>query len=184
MKNSLEHIIHKLGKAINGRIKTPILVGGWAINMLGMSRTTLDFDFMIFEMEFDELAVCIKKMGYRQVVKTDLFARFQSERNNQLPYIDCLFADEGTYQKIASSGKKVDVFGAEFILPSAMHIIAMKLHAVKHGETHRLSKDFNDILALIEIHNIDVSTESEFAKLCARYANANIYRRIRNATNK
>lgn len=65
-----------------------------------------------------------------------------------------------------------------------MHIIGMKLHAVKYGERYRLSKDFNDILDLIEIHNIDISAESEFAKLCSKYANRDIYNRIKNAAQK
>jgi len=184
MTNSLEHIIHALGVTLNGKIKTPIVVGGWAINLLGMPRTTLDFDFMIFEDEFDVLASSLQKLGYRQVIKTSLYARFQSEENNILPYIDCLFADEGTYDKIVSSGKKVDLFGTEFILPTVLHIIAMKLHAVKHGEAHRFAKDYNDILALIEIHGLDTSPGSEFAEMCDKYANREIYRRISNATKK
>jgi hypothetical protein len=184
MTNSLEQIIHGLGVMLNGKIKTPIVVGGWAINLLGMARTTLDFDFMIFEEEFDILASSLQKSGYKQVIKTSLYARFQSEKNNILPYIDCLFADEGTYDKIVSVGKKVDIFGAEFILPTALHIIAMKLHAVKHGEKHRFAKDYNDILALIEIHGLDTSPESEFAEMCNKYANKEIYRRIRNETKK
>ncbi len=184
MKNSLEHIIHDLGEMLRGKIKTPIVVGGWAINLLGMPRTTLDFDFMIFEEEFDELALSLQKLGYKQIIKTTLYARFKSDENNILPYIDCLFADEGTYSKIVSAGKKVDIFGTEFILPTALHIIAMKLHAVKHGEKHRFAKDYNDILALIEIHFIDTSPKSEFAEMCDKYANKEIYRRIRNETKK
>lgn len=180
MTNSLEHAIHGLGAMLNGEIKTPIVVGGWAVNLLGMPRTTLDFDFMIFEDEFDKLALSLHKLGYRQIIKTSLYARFKFDENNSLPYIDCLFADEGTYNKIVSAGKKVDIFGTQFILPTPLHIIAMKLHAVKYGEKHRFRKDYNDILALIEIHSIDTSPKSEFAEICNKYATEEIYLRIRN----
>lgn len=80
------------------------------MNMLGSPRTTLDFEFMIFENEFDVLAESINKIGYKQVLKTDLYARFQSKDENQLPYLDCLFTNEETYNKIAATGKKVDLF--------------------------------------------------------------------------
>lgn len=184
MTYSLEHTIHGLGAMLNGKIKTPIVVGGWAVNLLGMPRTTLDFDFMILEDEFDEFALSLQKFGCHQIIETRLYARFKFEENNLLPYIDCLFADEGTYNKIASAGKKVDIFGTEFILPTAMHIIAMKLHALKYSEKHRFAKDYNDILALIEIHSIDTSPKSEFAEICNKYATEEIYRRIRNEENQ
>jgi hypothetical protein len=181
MKNSLENIIAEFGRELNGKISTPIIVGGWAVNLLGFPRNTLDFDFMIYEEEFDAVVATMKKVDYILAVKTSLYARFQSKEKNKMPYIDCLFANKNTYDKLAKAGTAIDIFGTRFILPEAIHIIAMKLHAVKHGEKHRLWKDFNDIISLIEIHNIDVSSSSEFAKLCSRYADDEIYERIINA---
>ena len=180
MEKSLKTILNRLAEEFNGKLSTPILVGGWAVNHLGFPRTTIDFDFMILEDEFSTVFNAMSKVGFEMAVRTNLYARFKYDENNILPYIDCLFADEGTYNKIVSDGKKVDIFGTEFILPTAMHIIAMKLHAVKHGEKHRFAKDYNDILALIEIHSIDTSPKSKFAEMCNKYATGEIYRRIRN----
>lgn len=181
MNTSLENIINKLGKSFNNNISTPILVGGWAVNQLGLPRNTLDFDFMIFEEEFDKVSEAMVEVNYKLTVKTSLYARFESDKNKELPYLDCLFANRSTYGKLVSAGTGVDIFGAKFILPDVLHIIAMKLHAVKHGEQHRLGKDFNDIVSLIKIHNIDTSAESDFAELCHRYADNEIYSKITNA---
>lgn len=178
---SLKETIRILGESLNASsISTPIIVGGWALNFLGMVRQTLDFDFMIFEDEFETIASVLEKAAYRQIIRTELYARFESTADSPMPYIDCLFADKNTYEKIVSGGKKVYIFNTEFILPKAMHIIAMKLHAVKYGERYRKGKDFNDIISLIELYNIDISEGSEFESICKKYGNEDILRRIRN----
>lgn len=181
MKNSLEKIIKKLGESLSGEISIPIIVGGWAINYLGYTRNTLDFDFMILEDDFLLVEKELLKLGYEKAVKTSLYARFYIKDNEKMPYIDCLFANKQTYDRIVESGEQIDIFGAAYILPKITHIIAMKLHAVKYGEEHRMGKDFEDIVALIEIHDLDVSHNSEIYLLCKRYADEDIYRRIKNA---
>ncbi len=184
MQNSLENIISEMGKELNGKISIPIVVGGWAVNLLGFPRSTLDFDFMIFEDEFESVATALRKSNYNLAVKTPLYARFQSETNTEMPYIDCLFANKSTYDKLVSAGKMVNIFGVDFILPDVMHIIAMKLHAIKYGDGYRDGKDLIDTVSLIEIHNIDISKNSLFAELCDRYADAEIFKRIKDATKK
>jgi Aminoglycoside-2''-adenylyltransferase len=181
--NSLESIIRAVGKKLNGKVSTPIVVGGWAVNLLGQARATIDFDFMIFEDEFKIVADIMHSVGYRQTVKTGLYARFESADNSELAYFDCLFANRHTYDKLVQTGKEVDIFGAKFILPEVLNIIAMKLHAVKYGNPQRFAKDFNDIIALIEINNIDISS-SIFMMLCEKYGNNDIYRRITDAVDK
>ena len=182
--NSLEKVIQTFGKKLNGKISTPIVVGGWAINLLGFPRNTLDFDFMILEDEFKTVASILNSIGYKQVVKTSLYARFDSESDIGMPYLDCLFANKSTYGKIVSAGQKIDIFGTEFILPDLLHVIAMKLHAVKHGEQRRFAKDFDDIVSLIEINDLDISSGSKFSILCERYADKETYLRIQDAVPK
>ena len=176
--NSVENIICRVGERFKGKISTPLVVGGWAVNLLGFARATIDFDFMIFEEEFKLVAEILNSVGYQQTIKTTLYARFESKTNVALPYFDCLFANRQTYDKLVKTGKEVDLFGAKFILPEVLHIIAMKLHALKYGNSQRFSKDFNDIIALIEINNIDVLS-SVFMILCEKYGNDDLYRRIK-----
>ena len=153
---SFENVINKLGANLKGKVKTPIIVGGWAINLHGYPRQTIDFDFMIFEEEFDIVSEAFIKLGYIRTIRTELYARFESESSESYLYFDCLFADKSTYEKLSSSGKSVKIFSAEFILPCPMHIIAMKLHALKYGSNEREYKDFSDILSLIRIYDIDI----------------------------
>ena len=173
-----EYIINKFGRMLQGKVNTPIVVGGWAINLHGYPRQTIDFDFMIFEEEFDVIVDVFNKLGYNQTVKTDLYARFESESNESYLYFDCLFVDLSTYNKISKTGKSVKIYETEFILPCPMHIIAMKLHGLKYGTSARSFKDFNDIISLIIIYKIDVSLNSELELACIKYGNKEIYNRI------
>ena len=120
MKSPLEKIIFNIGKQLNDKISTPIVVGGWAINLLGFSRNTLDFDFMIFEDEFKIVADIMKDLDYTIMVKTAMYARFSSIIDKETPYIDCLFANKDTYTKLVKSGEVSDLFGAKFILPNVL----------------------------------------------------------------
>jgi len=98
-----------------------------------------------------------------------------------LPYIDCLFADDNTYKKLISDGQSIHIEGTEFILPVPHKIIAMKLHALKYSQKNSRPNDLTDIVALIKIHEIDVSEKSIFEELCRKYGNDEILNKVRNA---
>lgn len=176
-------ILKALSDRLKGKAKTPIVVGGWAINLLGHARQTLDFDFMILENDFEKIAAILNELGYAQSLKTPMYARFESKikSDTETPYMDCLFADKNTYDKLTAGGKKIDIMGAEFILPSPIHAIAMKLHALKYSDSPRQAKDFDDIIALVEIYKIDISEKSDFENVCKKYGTDEILNRVRNA---
>ena len=178
--NILEETINKLGKKFKGKVSTPIIVGGWAVNLLGMARQTLDFDFMIREEDFNLVKAIFSDLSYRLTAKTSLFARFESENKDSYPVYDCLFADNSTYRKLYDAGKAMDIFGAEFILPDPLHVIAMKLHALKYGSKDRKNKDLGDIQALIDIYKISINPNSDFEELCLRFGTPGILKELRN----
>ena len=179
MGKSFKNVISELGALLEGRVRTPILVGGWAVNQLGFARNTLDFDLMIFEDEYPVYWEVLNKLGYKEMVKTTLYARFSSEKEKYLPVIDILFANKSTYDKIAADGGIVNFLGMELVLPKVEHIIAMKLHAVKYGEGYRGSKDYIDIIELMKANSID-STSKNFEEICLKYGGSELYRRIIN----
>lgn len=180
--NYFRNAISSLGKSFGSEVKTPVLIGGWAVSMLGCPRHTVDFDFLIDENDYDKLAVILSRAGYREVTKTSIHARFKaaSEEESTIPFIDCLFADTDTYESMQKQGKIIRVFDAEFILPDPCHIIAMKLHSLKYRGELEGARDISDILALIEIHRLDLSDGTDFEKLCRKYASEEIFRKLKN----
>jgi hypothetical protein len=62
-------------------------------------------------------------------------------------------------------------------VPSAEHLIGLKLHAIKHGPEYRRGQDLIDVVRLIRNAKIDPESES-FKKLVERYGNEEIYQQI------
>lgn len=177
----IEDIIKEIGSKLKGNINMPILVGGWAINLMGHARQTLDVDFMIDEADYKSTETILNQLGYYESCKTPMFSRFEfkSGTDSSLPVIDCLFAEKETYLKIKKTGTVTNLFGMDFLLPSPINIIAMKLHALKYSPDRSRPHDFEDVLALIEINSLDIGKNSEFEKVCLKYGTENILKDIR-----
>ena len=111
--------------------------------------------------------MALRKCAYELFVKTELYARFESEASS-VKIIDTPFANCRTYGILSVNGSSIEICDAKFILPKLEHIIAMKLHAVKYGREYRGSKDFHDIVDLVKDNDIDVQT-SYFRELCLKY---------------
>lgn len=155
----------------------PILVGGWALNALGIIRQTFDFDIMIEESSFDDVRRGIESLGYEIIFRNELFAKFR-HAGDEWQDIDCLFTDRDTYAKISADGTDAAIGGACFILPAPVNIIAMKLHSLRHGAKERRRKDFDDLLNLLKREEIDLSDEA-FGEFCLKYGTEEILRELR-----
>jgi hypothetical protein len=157
----------------------PILVGGWAVNQLGHTRNTMDFDLMILETDVEKLHPCLERAGFHLLFHNpDLFAKYSHSRE-KIFELDILFADKTTYEKLKSDASEIKVGKIDCFLPSPMSLIAMKLHSIKNNFEPRFPKDFPDIIALSDIHGIDVSSET-FKNHCLKFGNKKIYELILN----
>jgi len=110
----------------------PILVGGWAVNLLGYARNTIDFDLMILESDFKKLDPCLKKVGFKLLFcNPELFAKYKHP-NDKILELDILFTDRTTYAKLTSDSTEAKVGNIDCFVPSPMSLIAMKLHSIKN----------------------------------------------------
>ncbi|MFA6543102.1 MAG: hypothetical protein WCS99_01670 [Limisphaerales bacterium] len=57
------------------------------------------------------------------------------------------------------------------------HLLALKLHAIRHTRATRGVKDMGDIVTLIETNQLDVAT-LEFRALCEQYGTPEAYESI------
>jgi hypothetical protein len=157
----------------------PILVGGWAVNQLGHSRNTLDFDLMILETAVENLHSSLEKAGFQLLFKNpELFAKYRHSKE-KIFELDVLFTDKTTYERLKADSLEIRVGKIDCLLPSPMSIIAMKLHSIKNNFGNRFPKDFPDIIALSDIHGIDISSET-FKNHCLKFGNKKIYELILN----
>ena len=175
---SFSEILGQIGLELKKEGIRPLLVGGWAMNSLGIVRQTFDFDMMIDENDFETVGKIIEDSGYKMVFKNDFFAKFRYSEET-IEDIDCLFVIKETFAKMVEGASIVNISGSEFVVPASKSILAMKLHALKYGNNERHRKDFDDVISIIRLDNIDTFSD-DFKEFCLIYGNSKIMEKISN----
>ena len=65
------------------------------------------------------------------------------------------------FPALEEEGREVEMLAARMRIPSLDHLIALKLHALKHTRAHRFLKDFQDLEGLLVINNIEPQGEQK-----------------------
>ena len=153
-----------------------ILIGGFAVNYYKLTRQTADIDFLITQDDFERIAALLEQNGFKKDYAQEVFVRFKGEKPNFMD-IDFMFVDKETLDKIIKEGNEANIAGVKFIIPSLAHLIALKLHSIKHNPKIREYKDLLDIIELIRINKVNVEN-AEFRSLCLKYGTEALYHRI------
>ena len=74
-----------------------------------------------------------------------------------------------TFTKLYAERILLDFGGSELPVPKPLHLVALKLHALKNHERFKKGKDLPDILNLISICQIDTKSR-EFNEIVNLYA--------------
>lgn len=154
----------------------PVLIGGFAVNSYNVTRQTIDIDFQITKEDFGKIHPLLQDEGYVKYEEGNVFVRL---KNTNLPLmdIDFMLLDKKTLDEIIKQGKQISIAGIDFIIPSLSHLIALKLHSLKHSKRKREYKDLLDIFDLIRNNKINART-LEFKDLCLKYGTNELYNRI------
>ena len=156
-----------------------VLVGGNAVNLHAYSRTTFDVDLLVPEEQAERWLAFFSRHGYSVFHRTPNFIRahLAADPAGALP-VDLMLADAQTFSKIAQASSTAEIGrGLTLRIPSPLHLIAMKLHALR--SPHRLAHgvDLQDVTHLLRAAKIDVAGP-EFAELMERYGSDEIRERI------
>jgi hypothetical protein len=152
-----------------------VLVGGYAAIAYHAQRTTFDIDFMMTAEECSRLEPDLVSAGYTVFNRTDAFVQYRSETPGMRD-VDVLIADTTTMDRLRSEGSTVRIAGREFTVPSILHLIAMKLHAIA-GNPKRELKDFPDIVHLVRESHLDPSSD-EVVTLFREYGAGELHTRL------
>ena len=153
-----------------------VLIGGFAVNYYKVTRQTADVDFLITKTDFEKISSLLKKEGYEEDYIQKVFSRLKGNRL-YLMDLDFMFIDEDTLEEIIKGGKEISIAGQKFMVPSLEHLIALKLHAIKHNFEVRKNKDIPDIVNLL-INNKVKAKSGKFKDLCLKYGTEKIYKEI------
>jgi hypothetical protein len=148
-----------------------VLVGGNAVNLYAYRRTTFDVDLLVRESDSQRWLTFFEQRGYQIFHRTPNFIRlhFVDDPAKALP-VDLMLADEETFRGIRAESRRCEVAkGIQLSIPSALHLIAMKLHALKSQARFERGADFQDVIHLIQTEKIDIRSR-EFTEIIECYA--------------
>jgi len=147
-----------------------LVIGGHAINAYGYTRTTLDADILIAVEDAKRFRMVFEELGHQWEGETNAFVRFAPVGGDPVSQpIDLMLVDRSTFDQM--DAQKVWLHFGEALLPvpSPLHLIALKLHAMRNPERFATGRDLADILQLIRICAIDLQS-AEFQQTLDRYA--------------
>lgn len=156
-----------------------LLVGGNAVNLLGYTRTTFDVDLLVPEPDVERWITFLAQSGFTIFHRTANFVRlwFAADPGAALP-IDLMLADTETFRKMQAGSQRCDLGNdLHLTIPSALHLIALKLHALRNPARLESGIDLQDVKHLIKTVGIDVSGR-EFQEIAKRYATENVLSRL------
>lgn len=156
-----------------------VLVGGNAVNLHSYFRTTFDVDLLVRETDSERWVSYFQQYGYALFHRTANFVRlrFVADPAAALP-VDLMLADARTFATVQGDSLRCEVGnGLSLAIPSPLHLIAMKLHALRNAERFENGVDLQDVKYLIKAAKIDTSSK-EFINIAERYATDAIRTRI------
>lgn len=125
-----------------------LIIGGHAVNSYAPPRATLDVDLLVRKADRTAWCELAAKEGYRLLHDGGAFLQFSP------PYgvdfrLDLMLVNETTFDQLAESAREVACLGIQARIPSPLNLIALKVHALRHGPATRQAKDWLDIDSLI-----------------------------------
>ena len=168
---ALEHISHD-------RHLPLLVIGGHAVVASGYRRTTDDLDIVVVK---DHREI-MESIGYRLVSDQPTFAQFRPSQPWEWP-VDLTFVSGETFLKLSRGAVEATIHDTKVRIPSPEHLIALKLHSLRHGPPRRESVDLTDIIEIIAANKIDVNSD-KFREVCDRFGTIELYERIKAAAAK
>lgn len=156
-----------------------LLIGGHAVNAHGFYRTTTDFDFLLAGRDLRLWSEILEGAGYRLVSPERPIRAFaQFEPVDRVGYrVDLILVDDGTFAKLLADSEWSELGHRRVRLISALHLIALKLHALHSPDRIEAGVDYLDILQLVRLKRIDVAGP-ELRQIVDRYASDTIRERL------
>lgn len=144
----LAHVLQPAGYAF-------ALAGGHALIAYGMGRTTNDLDLIVPAAAQQLVVSTLEARGYETLSCSPGFSN-HLHRDPRLGRVDFIYVDPQTADKLFAEGRRQRVAGlGEIVVPSAVHLIAMKVHAIKSNPARRL-RDLADIQFLLRSGEVNV----------------------------
>lgn len=147
----------------------PFLVaGGFAVIAHGHPRTTFDLDLAVRRSDHAAWFARFRALNYELFHEQTAFAQFQPRSGGI--HVDLLLLNDHTFAMLLEKSISQHWSGTTARMVALDHLVAMKLHALKHGPPHRYMRDLDDVISLLAAHGINLELEP-YKNLCVKHGN-------------
>jgi hypothetical protein len=153
-----------------------LVIGGLAVNLHGYPRDTADLDLLVRKDARDEWMKLFSGLGYTLLKEKEAFAQLDPPKAGAWP-VDLMRVQEQTFRGIFNHGLRVEIYGERLLIPALEHLIALKLHALKHSHAGRFLKDYLDVENLVRANNVSLAAEN-VRQLFLKYGTLELYEQL------
>jgi|SRR6266850_2150303 len=157
-----------------------LVIGGLAVIFYGYSRDTADLDLLIRRDSQPAWLELLGRLGYHLNHDAETFIQFLPPAEGAWP-VDLMLVKNPTFDSMHAAGLEVEMFGTRVRIPALDHLLALKLHALKHTHIGRFSKDFLDVEGLVRVNRIDMNSK-KMKRLFEKYGTLDLHEKISRAT--
>ena len=154
-----------------------LLIGGHAINWYVEPRATLDVDFLSCVDDKGNWSKLLQEEGFKIQNEHENFIQF-SPPHGVSWRLDIMLVNRQTHDKLCAGAQDIQCLGVPVKVPRPEHLVALKLHAMRHGPDTRFDKDLGDVLGLIRNCRLDIDGQ-ELKETLQQYGTPEIERIIR-----
>jgi predicted nucleotidyltransferase len=94
-----------------------------------------------------------------------------------------MLLNDSTFEKLFAASVTKSMGETKVRVPCVEHLVALKVHALKHARTRRFLKDFQDVTELVLRNRIDLAS-AEIHEIFQRYGTPELYEKVRSACAK
>lgn len=150
-----------------------LVIGGHAVNAYCPPRSTLDVDFLVRKADGSRWHDLLTTEGFKPLNVGESFASYSPPYG--VPFrVDLMLVNDASFAKLRESARDAKCLGADTLVPSALGLIALKIHAIRHGPESRKNKDWLDIENLVRAANLKPK-DKELEDLFHRQGTSEMY---------
>jgi hypothetical protein len=153
-----------------------LIIGGYAVAAHGHTRATFDVDFLVRKTDREAWRTKLFKHHFEPVAETAAFAQFSPPDHST--GLDLMFVTEETFDEFWKAAEPREFGQVTAQVPALDHLLALKLHVLKQGLSHRTFKDAEDVEMLARRNKLDFASE-RYEQLFLKYGNREIYETIK-----
>ena len=171
----MKTVLEMIWEGMEARNVAVLLIGGHALPAFDVARQTVDVDCLMVDSDSRVLHAILTEAGYKEIERTENFVRY-SHSSVYLMDVDVMLVDRDTFEKMLQRSFVYKIGAVSMRIPCLIHLIALKLHAIKNNPKREL-RDLSDIVELLRNNQGEISKE-ELKATCVRYGPKGIYAKL------